>query len=684
MELIHKYNAALYDALKKENSDEVVKLCQDGEKYPDGPLHILTIHGDTVLHMAAYTVQSYLVTELLDLLANRSSYNLTVQNAVGNTILHEAAAFDELLPAAKKMLEMNSFLLLMTNKSEETALFRAAKFGQYQMFTFLDKESLETRAEINAEDFNQFYQKKDNSTILHAAVISGQFEVALKIAKRFEYLVCEKDENGMTALQHLARHSWAFQVRKAGYLKGFIYKCTGVSEDRSIVPESEDPRGWRVPLWEEMKEEMQTYVSAKELAKFLVMKDTESWTDTKPLEGIIVNTEPKKRNPEIPLLMATKAGCEDIVEEILKLYPQAVEHIDDKGRTILHIAIMYRQLEIFEKVEKMAILFKKLIQKTDYEGNSILHMVGKKTEFKNEQRKKTTKKVKNSDPNKGEDNKKDHTLKETNQNLVVQLQDDLLLFERVKRHCSELFYNNVNSKGQTAEQVFVLKTEDLHTEAKEWLKRTSENSSLVAVLIATVAFAAAYTVPGGSDDKTGVPILLNNPLFIIFTVTDVLSLTCTFTSLVIFLSILTSTFRLRDFKHSLPQKLMLGFTFLLLSVAMMMLSFAATVALMIRNKERWTKIALYTVAFLPVTIFVLSYMPLYLPSLKTFKYIIEIIKPYFPHYTGSIKSENETKFWKFIGKSKTKFRSFTIKSRSKFWRFFGKSKAEVPHPDSLV
>ncbi|XP_059660959.1 uncharacterized protein LOC132307263 [Cornus florida] len=694
-------NARLYYALKEEKTGDVVTLRRDREKYPDGPLHVLTIHKDTVLHMAAYTVQPQLVIKLLHLVTENDHRNLIRQNAIGNTILHEAAAFNKLVEAAKKMLEMAPQLLRMPNKSGETALFRAARYGKFDMFTLLERTlfkqfDVHTLGEEEYKAFSYLHNKR--STILHTAVISGHFKLALKIARRRQYLIDERDENEMTPLQHLARHSRAFQGRKAGHLKHLLYKC--VSETKvPIEQEGKEDSGWRLPLWEKIQNEKLTYHFAKQLAKFLVKKDTESWKKTKSVEesfyykfqegetqkdgteasssevdeivitgvqeGGTQNPDGRVASPasnvkeikmsaasrkqsETPLFLATKAGCVDIVKEILNLHPQAVEHIDDSGCTILHVAIKYRQLEIFKIVEEMGTLIKKLTQKTDNHSNSILHMVGEKTEYRIEQMMKGNQEsAKNSDSNGGKvgDNKEDHTTKETKQNLVLQLQEDLLLFERVEKHCLEHFYTNVNDKGQTAEQLFALKSEKLLTDATEWLKRTSENSSIVAVLIATVAFAAAYTVPGGSNDQTGVPILLNNPLFVIFTVTDVLSLTCTLTSLVLFLSILTSTFRLRDFKNSLPQKLMLGFTFLLLSVSMMMLSFAATIALMIRNKEQWTKISLYTVAFLPVTVFVVSYLPLYLSSLKTFKNIIKIIEPAFPRYTG---------FWNFIFKPKTK------------------------------
>ena len=57
----------------------------------------------------------------------------------------------------------------------------------------------------------------------------------------------------------------------------------------------------------------------------------------------------------------------------------------------------------------------------------------------------------------------------------------------------------------------------------------------------------------------------------------------------------------------------------------MMVAFGATIVLMIRNKERWTKIVLYSVAFLPVTIFVVSYSPMYLSLLETCIYPLKFL-----------------------------------------------------------
>nr|XP_048320516.1 ankyrin repeat-containing protein ITN1-like [Ziziphus jujuba var. spinosa] len=189
---------------------------------------------------------------------------------------------------------------------------------------------------------------------------------------------------------------------------------------------------------------------------------------------------------------------------------------------------------------------------------------------------------------------------------------------------------NHSKGGQTAQEFFEKSHADLLKEAQNWLKRTSESCSVIAVLIATVAFTAAYTVPGGSNQSTGLPILLHDPFFVVFTVMDVLSLVSSLTSVVMFISILTSPFRLQDFRQSLPRKLTLAFTFLFFAVAVTMLAFSATVILIVHMKKRWTTTIVYGVAFVPVTVFALLQFPLYVAFMGTVKYSLGVMKKALP------------------------------------------------------
>ena len=182
----------------------------------------------------------------------------------------------------------------------------------------------------------------------------------------------------------------------------------------------------------------------------------------------------------------------------------------------------------------------------------------------------------------------------------------------------------LNNDNKTAEELFAAANEQLHGEAKEWLMRTTENCTILSVFIATVAFAAIYTVPGGPNQNTGIPLLHSKPFFLVFTLADVISLTLALTSVGTFLSILTSSFPLEDFKIYLFKKLIQGIICLALSVSMMAVAFGATIVLMMsHNRENvfWS-----VVAFLPVPIFFLSFSPLRSvamgPCRKWFKFFI--------------------------------------------------------------
>jgi hypothetical protein len=167
--------------------------------------------------------------------------------------------------------------------------------------------------------------------------------------------------------------------------------------------------------------------------------------------------------------------------------------------------------------------------------------------------------------------------------------------------------------------------------AQEWIEKTSQSCSAVAVLLATVVFAAAYTIPGGSNDL-GFPIFLHNRFFLAFTVLDVIALASSLTSVVMFLSILTSPFEYENFYHNIPRKLIWGFTLLFLSVMTTMLAFACTLFLIIHFRKKWTTGLISFAAFFPVTVFALMQFPLYVSFLSTMKDLFKEAGKYVPRY----------------------------------------------------
>lgn len=164
----HGLNALVYDALRREDEEMVIKLCEDFEEQG---LHILTVHDDTVLQAATYAKKPSLVLRLLQELPDRHFDKLTLQNLAGNTILHETAISNHSLEVAKRVLEKAPGLLCMRNNLGETALFRTARYGKQDMFDFLTKKI----SGYDKENQKVFLQRRDKTTILHIAILSHHF-----------------------------------------------------------------------------------------------------------------------------------------------------------------------------------------------------------------------------------------------------------------------------------------------------------------------------------------------------------------------------------------------------------------------------------------------------------------------------------------------------------------------------
>ncbi|CAH1423745.1 unnamed protein product [Lactuca virosa] len=573
-----KINSQLYEALMQKDDDKVLDICAS---IPKGPLHTVTIHEDTVIHIATYHKKNDLVLQLLNMVPLCDSHKLTWQNNGGSTILHEAGTNNRTVVAAAEMLRRAPMLLSMSNKQGETALFYAARHGKTKIFKFLHDQVTKTN---QGPDLKTFLLRDDRSTILHLAILSRNYWMCHEISVKHKHLIHEMDEDGMTPLQLLSCRP--LELPPHNFFVRIIYNL--------IDPNVEDT-SWMLPPLKKLRKQKFKCEWAMKLVKLLVKKDT-SWEKTASritkhkskyheygktssiTQEEIITYESAARLPDTPLLLATKHGCPQIVEEILTLYPQAIEHIDQDGRNILHVAIKNRNHEIFDMVVNTRYAKERLRGKIDNDANTLLHMVAEEVEDV------------------------DSDLK----GPAYVLQDNMRMFKKVEKICTTLDKMKLNSRSKTAEQEFNEGNDKRRKEAKEWMTENAKNYTVVAVLIATVAFAAAYTVPGGPNPKTGQPVLKEKPLFFFFTVADAMSLSAALTSVIMFLNIITSSYRFKDFERSLGRKLKAGLVMLTISVAMLMLAFASTLILTVSSGRKWTDITLYAISFFPVLIFVFT------------------------------------------------------------------------------
>ncbi|KAD2804928.1 hypothetical protein E3N88_38305 [Mikania micrantha] len=158
-----------------------------------------------------------------------------------------------------------------------------------------------------------------------------------------------------------------------------------------------------------------------------------------------------------------------------------------------------------------------------------------------------------------------------------------------------------NNDGQTPYELFAKENEDLVSKGLKWMK----DCMVVATLIVTVAFSVAFTVPGGYNQDHGSPIFIHNRTFLVFVIADAVSLISSSTSLLVFLSVLTSQHDQRDFMYSLPRKLMIGLLTLFISVAALMVTFSASFFVLYHKGLKWVSILIAAFATIPVIVFAL-------------------------------------------------------------------------------
>lgn len=154
----------------------------------------------------------------------------------------------------------------------------------------------------------------------------------------------------------------------------------------------------------------------------------------------------------------------------------------------------------------------------------------------------------------------------------------------------------VNDKGKTPEEVFYDQHEDLSDKIKDDSKEIANSGMIVAILVATVAFAAALTVPG---EKT-------NAWFVVFIFTNAVALFASSASILSFLPNFTSLrFGQREFVKSLHPSLTFGPVLLFISVVAMVVAFTAASFLIFDHTSKWVSYAVASMGFFPLLLFIL-------------------------------------------------------------------------------
>ncbi|KAJ9553552.1 hypothetical protein OSB04_017597 [Centaurea solstitialis] len=565
-----EFGVPLYEASLTHNWHAANKIFVS---HPEYVRYAIDMDHNTPLHIAASAQETKGTEKFVEKLLNlMKPEDLKLINKHSNNALHVAAAFGN-IEMLKSMVRMNAGLVNL--EGEHGALYASAKQGRYETLTYLYGLYPNLDSSVYWNDDSKKYW------LLRQCLIYGFFDIALDIVNKYDELAKNMSVH-ILVLEALARKPDAFER-----------DCTRTSD-------ANDDDAWRL-----LKLIWRDHILKMPLADIerILMGTAHQINPQSPLPptgGIGPKTHhhpltqapadqeaPAEEGPQAAtelkypsriLFVATKMGNTFFVVELLRTYPNLIWTKNDDDQTIFHVAAEHRRVGIFNILYEMGNWKNTVTVVKDRDGNTMLHLIGK-----------TSKKM------------RDKTY-----GASLLLQRELQWFQEVENMMLPSFRESKNKEVKTAHELFFEENKDIVSQDVNWMR----DCMIVATLIVTVAFAVAFTVPGGyyqetkdHDPNAGIPIFVHKPTFLVFVIADAVSLSFASTSLMIFLSLLISRHSQRDFLHSLPNKLTMGLITLFISIAAMMVTFSASFFLLYHKGLKWVPITIAVLACIPVFIF---------------------------------------------------------------------------------
>ncbi|GAY42375.1 hypothetical protein CUMW_066370 [Citrus unshiu] len=451
-----------------------------------------------------------------------------------NTILHINIISRERENVSTKfveeILEKCPSLLLQVNAKGDTPLHVAAKFGHSDIVRVLveraklpQHENEELESGVGAARHMIRMTNNEKNTALHEAVCHKNVDVGKILTKEDPNYPYSANNHGKTPL-YMAAESWSSDMVLA-----LLENSTSVSH--------EGPNG-KTALHAAA---MEFFLVDAALSKLLEIKknliketDQYGWT---PIHyaayygnygtvNLLLETDQSASNiadkdrKMTALHLAAGKGDARIVEAIISKNPECYELVDNRGWNFLHYAVVSFRVEKLTNLLENNPLARSLINEGDAKGNTPLHVLAaiRPNEFDVDLVRKTQA---NYDA--------------VNKQIVSVSHIFNYGYPELKEEIQKL--SKDVGRGQYSDGVICIReSEDRAVQkyvTEENYKDTRASHLVVAALIATVAFAAAFTIPGGYRSENGTAILRRNTAFQAFIVADsiamVFSLSAVFT-----------------------------------------------------------------------------------------------------------------------------------------------------------
>ncbi|KAJ0563518.1 putative ankyrin repeat-containing domain, PGG domain, ankyrin repeat-containing domain superfamily [Helianthus annuus] len=522
----------LYRAVVEGN----MKSLQDiVDKDPTAVRAIITGASETALIVASHKKNNNdIVKKLISLM---SPQDLAMQDSFGRTAIFGVAAVGD-VEALEMMVKKNPDLLRICDIYNHLPLHFAAYADQKDSVRYL----LMVMNEAYLDEFKRL-------TLVHALISGGFYDICLSLLQRFPALaVIEVSPLETLTYRHSAFLSGAnFNVwqrmiypylpseleRPVDYYKG-TYDIENPVEE--VDKGSQRKTDWSLMFWrlarkfvpsiKKIQEKKVMHAQALQLLKFICSEISK--LDGKRVRDLIGSS----------LDAAATTGNVEVVEEILVSFPNALYLVNQNKHGVFQIAIANRKADVFNLIYHITTPHHLLLAQHDASYNTALHLAARLVGGTADQAR--------------------LHLRSCAPGAALQMQRELEWFKVVEELSRPQDQEQRNIFGKTPATIFTESHENLAKEGEQWMKDRANSGILVATLIATIVFASAITVPGGTNGSHGKPILNDKAAFIVFAVADALALLMSASSILMFLGILTARYAVQDFLYSLPKRLIIS------------------------------------------------------------------------------------------------------------------------------
>ncbi|MBA0626192.1 hypothetical protein Godav_003903 [Gossypium davidsonii] len=283
-----------------------------------------------------------------------------------------------------------------------------------------------------------------------------------------------------------------------------------------------------------------------------------------------------------PVFVAGTHGNPELVEKIRESFPVAVQFYDNEGCNPFQRAVLFRHHKVFSLISRISHEQKLIVaDNMDNFSNNMLHLIGNL-----------------APPD------------QLNRVYGAAQQMQRELQWEVEKVVPNIYQDARNIERKTPRMVFTEEYKELVKEGERWMKDAANSCSVVAALIATVVFAAAITVLGGTNGDSEFLVFKSEKAFVIFAMSDALSLFSSTATILMFLSMLTARYIEDDFLQALPKRLIMGLLTLFISITTMMIAFSSTLYLVFGEAKTWILVCVAESIRVLVTLFIYLPFPL--------------------------------------------------------------------------